>query len=119
MGLAHLEESEGNTSQARQIYQKALNSYELHRGIVGKKKHKFMKPSRLGDKWREVYKSYARMEERENNYDGANNIYSRTCIAFCDDWSLLQTWAQFQRKHERDDRARTLFKLACDKAGIK
>ena len=119
LGLAHLEESEGNIHQARKIYQKALCVYECQRGIDADNKSKTVKRPRLGDKWKEVYKSYARLEEEENNYDRVDEVYSRACHAFPDDWKMFQRWAQFQHKYGRDTRARSLFQVACEKAGYR
>lgn len=121
LGLANLEESEGNILQAKKIYQKALHIYECHRGIdvANRNKSKSIKRPRLGDKWREVYKSYARLEEQEKNYDAVDKVYSRACHAFPDDWNMLQRWAQVQRRCGRDTRARSLFQLACERAGYR
>lgn len=76
-----------------------------------------MKAANIGDKWYNVYQSWARLEEKHGNYNDANNVYSRAAMAFPNEWKNLLNWAQLQAKHGRYGRARTLFELACDKVG--
>ena len=128
LGLAQLEETEGNIESAREIYYRGLNLYEKHRGIrklktssrsmLGKnvRPHK-VKPSKLGDQWLNVYESLARFEEEYGDYSSANNVYSRAATAFPNNWHILISWSKLQRKHKKFDRARTLLELACIRAG--
>ena len=70
----------------------------------------------MSDRWTHLYTSWARFEEMHGSYGNANNVYSRAMMAFPHDLSILLSWAKFQAKMKRFDRARTLFELACDKA---
>jgi len=125
LGLAQLEESERDIEKAREVYSEALDVYEQQRCItsfrassrsmIGRKK--FIKPAKLGDKWINVYNSWAKLEEQYGDYHDASNVFSRAAAAFPKDCNILSRWAQFQVKYERLDRARTLFELACDVAG--
>lgn len=119
LGLAELEESEGNLDGARDIYNEALGIYERSRGIprAGTVLKRRVKPAQLGDKWINVYKSWTEFEEKYGSYDDANNVYSRDASAFPKDWEVLVRWAKFQCKYERHDRAKKLFELACGSAG--
>ena len=85
--------------------------------MVGRKR--FIRPAKLGDKWINVYNAWIQLEEKQIDYNKANNAYSRAAAAFPKDWNILSRWAQFQVKNDRFDRARTLFELACDGAGSK
>ncbi len=127
LGLAQLEESEGNFETARDIYYKALNVYEKYRGIrklktssrsmLGSIRGNRSKPSKLGDRWLNVYESLARFEEEYGDYNSANNVYSRAATAFPQNWNILISWAKLQIKYKKYDRARTLLELACVRAG--
>ena len=118
LGLAQLEESEGNIQAARAVYKEALQRYESKRGLSNSSpKAVFPKRPKLGDKWRQVYSSWARMEEEHDDSNLTNSIYSRGAQAFPKDWQILLNWARFQRRHGEIDRARTLFELACDVSG--
>ncbi len=119
-----MEESEKNIDDAREVYTQALNVYERRRGITKSRtsaRSKFarekMAPAKLGDKWMNVYESWARLEDQHGSYSDANNIYSRAAYAFPKEWKVLVNWARFQSRHHKPDRARTLFELACDIAG--
>lgn len=119
--MAQLEESEGDIEAARSIYKEAIGIYEKKRGIQGppstmSASSKIHRP-KLGDQWRKVYDSWASMEEMSGNFTAANNIYSRGAIAFPKDWEILLHWARFQHRHDKLDRARTLFEVACNVAG--
>eukprot|EP00551_Chaetoceros_affinis_P009451 CAMPEP_0203669648 /NCGR_PEP_ID=MMETSP0090-20130426/5949_1 /ASSEMBLY_ACC=CAM_ASM_001088 /TAXON_ID=426623 /ORGANISM="Chaetoceros affinis, Strain CCMP159" /LENGTH=1189 /DNA_ID=CAMNT_0050534373 /DNA_START=368 /DNA_END=3937 /DNA_ORIENTATION=+ len=128
LGLAQLEESEGNIDSARKTYLEGLNFYEKYRGIkkvrassrsmLGGRYRGQVRPAKLGDKWLSVYESFARLEERYGDYASANNVYSRAATAFPNNWNILFSWSQLQRKHGRfNDRSRTLLELACGRAG--
>jgi tetratricopeptide (TPR) repeat protein len=127
LGLAQLEESEGNIDETRRIYHEGLNIYEKHRGInkvkspsrtiLGGGRSDRVRPPKLGDKWLEVYESSIRLEEKYGDYNSVNNVYSQAATAFPSNWNILASWARFQRRHGNFDRARTLFELACRRAG--
>ncbi len=127
LGLAQLEESEGNIDEARRVYQEGLGMYEKHRGIkkvkspsmtsLGGGRSDRVRPPKLGDKWFQVYESLIRLEEKYGDYDSANNVYSQAATAFPSNWNILASWARFQKRHGNFDRARTLFELACRRAG--
>ncbi len=131
LGLAQLEESEGNIEAARKIYHEGLSFYEKYRGInkklrassrsmLGANRKSQVKPSKLGDQWLSVYESLARLEERHGDYYSANNVYSRAATAFPNNWNILFSWSQLQRKHGRyNDRSRTLLNLSCGRAGAR
>jgi tetratricopeptide (TPR) repeat protein len=118
LGLAQLEESEGNIEAARAVYKEALQYYEFKRGITnGASTIVSQTRPKLGDKWRHVYDSWARMEEEHGDASLTNSIYSRGALAFPNDWQILLQWARFQHRHGEIDRATTLFDLACDVSG--
>ena len=128
LGLAQLEESEGNIEAAREIYHEGLNFYEKYRGIkklrvstrhpLGSNRRSQVRPPKLGDKWLSVYESLGRFEERYGDYHSANNVYSRAATAFPNNWNILFSWSQLQRKYGRyNDRSRNLLELACGRAG--
>lgn len=126
LGLAQLEESEGDVEAARKIYDRGLSFYEKQRGIkkfktssrsmLGRDRTSRVRPPKLGDKWLNVYESLARLEERHGDYDAANNVYSRAATAFSNNSNILLSWSQLQMTHGRYDRARTLLELACSRA---
>jgi len=126
LGLAQLEESEENIESARKVYGEAIEIYEKHRGIrkfrtssrsmLGQSRHR-TKPVKLGDKWLNVYKSFARFESSHGDYNSANNVYSRVATSFSSDWDILLHWAQLQVKYEKYGRARNLFEVSCDRSG--
>ena len=127
LGLAQLEESEGNIDTARNIYSEGLGIYEKHRGIknirassrsmLGGPNRINSKPSKLGDQWLNVYESFQRFEEKYGDYDLANNAYSQAASAFPNNWKVLVSWSKLQRDYQNNDRARTLLELACRRAG--
>jgi len=143
IALAHLEESEGLIVEAREVYIEAITRYEM---ILAKKrnlregqgrqdeKHNTqmsqtsirppsngakpaIDPVRSGDKWMNVYKSWAQFEDKHGSYRTANDAFSRGTIAFPRDWSLPLQWARLQVKYGMKERARKLFAVACDRAG--
>jgi len=127
LGLAQLEESEGNIEEAREIYREGLKVYEKHRNVrklktssrsmIGNARRKAVKASKMGDQWWNVYMSFARLEEKHGDYDATNNVYSQAAMAFPKDWKILIQWAKLQIKHGNQERARTLLELACRNAG--
>jgi tetratricopeptide (TPR) repeat protein len=125
IALARFEESQGHIDNARSTYIEAANKYESIRKIKALRlayanenflDNESMSPLRMSDRWAHLYTSWARFEETFGSYSDANNVYSRAMMAFPHDISMLLSWAKFQAKNNRLDRARTLFELACDKA---
>ena len=127
LGLAQLEESEGNIEEARRVYHEGLSLYEKHRGIrklkassrsmLGGSRGSEVKPSKMGDQWLNVYMSFARFEEKYGGYNATNNVYSQAATAFPNDWNILVSWSRLQMRHQNHERARTLLELACRRAG--
>lgn len=125
LALAQLEESESRFDVARNVFKRAIENYERKRRITwsGSSRSRQINnlnvvPAKMGDKWLQVYNAWITMEENQGaRYNELNNLYSRVAVAFPDDWKNLQRWAKLQVKHDRHGRARTLFELACDKAG--
>jgi tetratricopeptide (TPR) repeat protein len=116
LALAQLEESDGRIEAARRIYDGALSEYEKSRTKKWSQSKPY-RPSRSGDKWIFVYKSWARMEEHHGTFRTANAVYARATKAYRNHSVLYLGWAKLHAKHGRDDRARHLFKVACDKGG--
>ena len=81
VGLAQLEESEGNLDVARKIYVEAVSIYERKRGIakVGTSPNKYVKHAKLGDKWTNVYKSTQNFGPfvPAGTNEGANSTFSK------------------------------------------
>ena len=116
LALAQLEESDGRIEAARRIYDEALADYEKSRSKKWSQSKPY-RPSRSGDKWIFVYRSWARMEEHHGTFRTANAVYARATKAYRNHSVLYLGWAKLHAKHGRDDRARHLFKVACDKCG--
>ena len=136
IALAQLEESEGNIQEARKVYRDAVISYEKRRR---KRSNFHSKPSRkeeddlfdtagfgpeneytrsyTGDKWINVFKSWARMEEIHGTYETAHIVYSKAATLFPDNASLLIQWAQLHSDHGDTEKARLLYKAACHRVG--
>jgi len=116
LALAQLEEADGRIDAARRIYDEALGEYEKSRSKKWSQSKPF-RPSRSGDKWIFVYRSWARMEEHNGTFNTANAVYARATKTYRNHSVLFLGWAKLHAKHGRDDRARFLFKVACDKCG--
>ena len=127
IALAQLEESEGNIDEARRIYRDSVMSYEKKR-----QKRSPFRPkqsenddkvggqytaSYSGDKWINVFKSWARMEEMHGSFETAHIAYSKAARLFPNNASLLIKWAQLQAEHGDVDRARLLFEASCHRLG--
>mmetsp|Transcript_20772 Transcript_20772/g.29167 ORF Transcript_20772/g.29167 Transcript_20772/m.29167 type:complete len:898 (+) Transcript_20772:162-2855(+) len=127
LSLAQFEESQGQIDVAKLVYSEATNVYEESRGLnkvvdsryqmVSKGSDPKAMTSRLGDLWLNVYVSWARFEEKYGSFDDVNNAYARAAMAFPNDWRILLGWARLLISGGRIGRARTLFEIACDKAG--
>jgi len=116
LALAQLEESDGRIDAARRIYDEALGQYEKSRSKRWSQSKPF-RPSRSGDKWIFVYRSWARMEEHHGTFSTANAAYARATKTYRNHSVLYLGWAKLHARHGRNDRARFLFKVACDKCG--
>lgn len=117
LALAQLEESEGDIDASREVYIAALEMYE---STLRKKKERSQRrnPSRSGDKWIFVYMSWTRMEEAYGTFQSANAVYARATKVHRNNSLLFLGWAQLNaNRGGHDDRARSLFRTACDKTG--
>jgi len=145
IALAQLEESEGNIQEARKVYREAISRYEKKRrgrspfsghlkrgpGRKGKEEASFDTSSLVdgqgnpysrsyaGDKWINVFKSWARMEEVHGTYETAHVVYSKAARLFPNNVGLLIQWAELQAEHGDVDRARLLYEAACHRVGGK
>jgi tetratricopeptide (TPR) repeat protein len=133
VALAQLEESLGHIAEARAIYQEATQKYEVkliakhlnrnkstHAGQEEQQHERLLvslPKIRSGDKWINVYKNWARMEEAHGHYEAINDVYKHAALVFPQNWSFLLGWAQQQVRFRRLDRARTLFEMACNESG--
>ena len=147
VALAQLEESEGNIDAARAVCVAGIAQYErglLERSArarsqgrvnLSKKndssippleadpvvlKDKLMKRVpvyRSGDRFFNVYRNWARLEERYGTLESADEVYKRAAIAFPHEWKLSLDKALYYVKLSLFDRARTAFADACRRAG--
>lgn len=133
LALAQMEESEGNLDAARAVCIAGLAQYE--RGLLERSrkikfrknklsldedpvmlKNKFLKsvPSyRSGDRFFNVYRNWARLEERYGTIESVEEVYERATLAFPYEWKLYIDWAQYYAKVGIHDRARATFVQAC------
>jgi tetratricopeptide (TPR) repeat protein len=136
IALAQLEESEGNIQAAREVYRDAISRYEKRRRKRSPFRSKspgeedmFDSPSLVdedgkqysrsysGDKWVNVFKSWARMEEIHGTYETAHIVFSKAARLFPNNMSLLIQWADLQSDHGEDEKGRLLYEAACQRAG--
>lgn len=138
IALAQLDESEGNINDARKVYRDAIGRYEkkrMRRGarsqsrpFIGRETDPFDASSLLsnerqssvsyaGDKWINVFRSWARMEETYGNYETAHIVFSRAVRLFPDSTSLLTEWAKLQVKNKEHKKGKLLLEAACQRAG--
>lgn len=81
-------------------------------------------PYRSGDYFIQVYRNWARLEERYGMVgDGSNSsntavdeVYARATSAFPQDYQLPLKWAQYHASKGRLAKARSLFELSCIKS---
>ena len=141
IALAQLEESEGNIAEARKVYRDAISSYEQRRR---RRSPSHPKPLELekkvfdtsslvdvngntqytrnysGDKWINVFKSWARMEQiHGNNYETTHIVFSKAARLFPNNVSLLIEWAELQADNGDAEKARLLYEAACHRVGGK
>mmetsp|Transcript_3778 Transcript_3778/g.8062 ORF Transcript_3778/g.8062 Transcript_3778/m.8062 type:complete len:1004 (+) Transcript_3778:188-3199(+) len=136
IALAQLEESEGNIHAAREVYRDAISRYERRRRKRSPFRSKspgeedmFDSPSLVdedgkqysrnysGDKWVNVFKSWARMEEIHGTYETAHIVFSKAARLFPNSMNLLIQWADLQSDHGEDEKGRLLYEAACHRAG--
>jgi tetratricopeptide (TPR) repeat protein len=141
VALAQMEESEGNIDAARAVCIAALTQYE--RGLFEQSRKisvrfrpkrtqdvfeqldadslrsKFLKTVpqyRSGDRFFNVYRNWARLEERYGTVESVEDVYKRASLAFPGEWKLAIDWSQYCVKMGMHDHARQLFTEACTKA---
>lgn len=130
VALAQFEEAEGNIDGARAVCIGAISQYE--RGLLKRYgKAQFdsdpmaMKETlfrhtvpqyRSGDKFVNVFRNWARLEQQYGHPETVDEIYTRATIAFPYDWKLAANWAQYHASDGHVDRARELFTEACKRA---
>ena len=132
IALAQLEESEGNIQEARMVYRDATMRYEKKRrrrspisirdstqSPMSRSTDSDMErsPSYSGDKWVNVFKSWARMEEIHGTYETAHIVQSKAIKFFPNNVSLLIQWANLQASNGDIERARLLYEAACHLVG--
>lgn len=142
IALAQLEESEGNIQEARKVYRDAISRYEKKRrkrspyrkktkklsleedinnvfatsSLVDEKGKQYSR-SYAGDKWINVFKSWARMEEIHGTYETTHIVFSKAARLFPSNISLLIQWAELQADNGDDEKARLLYEAACHRVG--
>jgi len=136
IALAQLEESEGNIQAAREVYRDAVSRYEKKRrkrspfrsnspgeedmfdsqSLVDENGKQYSR-SYSGDKWVNVFKSWARMEEIHGTYETAHIVFSKAARLFPNNMNLLIQWADLQADHGEDEKGRLLYEAACHRAG--
>ncbi|KAL7491322.1 hypothetical protein ACHAWT_000716 [Skeletonema menzelii] len=136
IALAQLEESEGNVQAAREVYRDAISRYEKRRrrrspfrsqspgeedmfdsqSLVDEIGKQYSR-SYSGDKWVNVFKSWARMEEIHGTYETAHIVFSKAARLFPNNMDLLIQWADLQSDHGEDEKGRLLYEAACHRAG--
>jgi tetratricopeptide (TPR) repeat protein len=139
IALAQLEESEGNIVQAREVYRDAVSRYEKKRrrrsraspkqlerendvfdtsSLVDAEGNQYSK-SYSGDKWINVFKSWARMEDVHGTYETAHIVFSKAARLFPNNIGLLIQWAELLAEHGDTEKARLLYEAACHRVGGK
>jgi tetratricopeptide (TPR) repeat protein len=139
LSLAQLEESEGNTEGARSVciagvslYEKGLlerySASNLYSYDAAKRAcssdPQTIKSSllekvptyRSGDRFHNVYRNWARLEERYGTRESAEEVYRRAMLAFPGDWRIFVDLAQYYVKLHLYESARETFVQACVRA---
>lgn len=137
IALAQLEESEGNIQEARKVYRNAVSKYEKRRRERNPFYHRSNEPAEdnnildlnkqgnrqtwsfSGDKWINVFHSWARMEQIHGTYETAHIVFGKAARLFPDNINLLIKWAELQVANHHDDskKARQLYRAACHLVG--
>ena len=68
---------------------------------------------RSGDRFFNLYRNWARLEERYGTPDSVAEVYRRAVVAFPHEWKLALDWAQYHARLNLSERARELFAMAC------
>jgi tetratricopeptide (TPR) repeat protein len=142
VSLAQFEESEGNIDAARAACLAAISQYERglrkpSRNIQARRQEQnqwvdfkqqqqedFISSSRndlmlsvpsyrSGDRFFNVYRNWARLEERYGTIETVEEVYERGIIAFPLEWKLTLDWAQFLAMLDMKDKARKLYAKSC------
>ena len=71
---------------------------------------------RSGDKFLNVYRNWARLEEKYGTFETVDEVYERASIAFPLSYKVLMDWASYHATMRNYDRARTLYIQACQRA---
>jgi len=75
--------------------------------------------SHPGDKWINVFKSWARMEAMHGTYETTHIVFSKAARLFPSNVSMLIQWAELQVDHGETEKARLLYEAACHRVGSK
>jgi len=75
--------------------------------------------SHSGDKWINVFKSWARMEAMHGTYETTHIVFSKAARLFPSNVSMLIQWAELQVDHGETEKARLLYEAACHRVGSK
>jgi tetratricopeptide (TPR) repeat protein len=141
VSLAQFEESEGNIDAARAACLAAISQYERglrkpSRNIQARQPNQAadvqqheegdpISPSRndwmhlvpsyrSGDRFFNVYRNWARLEERYGTIETVEEVYERGIIAFSFEWKLTLDWAQYLAMLDMKDKARRLYAKSCE-----
>ena len=71
---------------------------------------------RSGDKFINVYRNWARLEEKYGTFEGVDQVYERASIAFPLAYKVVMDWASYHATMHNYDRARSLYIQACNRA---
>lgn len=139
VSLAQLEESEGYYERARQLCSTGIALYE--RGILqrtgnrdklspGDERALLEDPVavknellhqipryRSGDRFFNLYRTWARIEERYGTAESVDEVYQRALVVFPDNWRLAVDWAEYYDQLRIHGRARELYARACSVTG--
>eukprot|EP00522_Entomoneis_paludosa_P016231 CAMPEP_0172439578 /NCGR_PEP_ID=MMETSP1065-20121228/515_1 /TAXON_ID=265537 /ORGANISM="Amphiprora paludosa, Strain CCMP125" /LENGTH=1006 /DNA_ID=CAMNT_0013188277 /DNA_START=41 /DNA_END=3061 /DNA_ORIENTATION=- len=138
---AQMEEAEGNIDAARTVCMAGIAKYERgllkHPAIKTKKaqisslgpnqesstaseiRHRLMTQVpvyRSGDRFFNVYRNWARLEERHGTTESVEEVYRRAFLAFPTQWKLTIDWAQYYTRLNMPERATELFLMACSQS---
>jgi tetratricopeptide (TPR) repeat protein len=138
LSLAQLEESEGNTEGARSVCIAGATMYErslierhsrnpsgsvsgtvdvIPGSSVTRQAMATVPTYRSGDRFYNLYRNWARLEERQGTRESAEEVYRRATAAFPGEWRLFVDWAQYYVKLHSHEAARATFAEACARVG--
>lgn len=132
LALAQMEEAVGNIEAARSVSIAGISQYE--RGLLERygSKHSKLSPSvdlsiindpvrlknallkavpqyRSGDRFYNLYRNWARLEERYGTRDSVEEVYERATAAFPSEFRLHVDRAQYYVSRRQFDQARSVF----------